>query len=42
MELQKILSGIENIKTKGDLKIDIPNICNNSKEVNERRLVYSN
>ena len=33
MELKKILVGIENLKAKGDLDIDIPNICNNSKEV---------
>ena len=33
MELKKILTGIKDIKTKGDLEIDIPNICNNSKQI---------
>lgn len=33
MELKKIISGIENLKSKGSLDIDILNICNNSKEV---------
>ena len=33
MELKKILRGIEGIKAKGDLDIDIPNITNDSRKV---------
>ncbi len=33
MELKAILSGLENLKVKGDLDIDIPNIENNSQNI---------
>lgn len=33
MELKKILQGIEGIKAKGDLDLDIPDITNDSRKV---------
>ena len=33
MELKAILAGLDNLKVKGNLDIDIPNISNNSKKV---------
>ena len=38
MELQSILSGLEGLKVKGKLDIDIKNIRNNSKDVKENDL----
>lgn len=38
MELKKLLVGIENIKTKGDLEIDIKKIASNSKKVGPNTL----
>lgn len=38
MELKNILVGIENLKVKGDLKLNIENIRNNSKDVKENDL----
>lgn len=35
MELKKILQGIEGIKAKGDLEIDVKNLTNDSRNVKE-------
>ena len=35
MDLKSILSGLEDLKVKGNIDIDIKNIKNNSKDVEE-------
>lgn len=42
MELKKILSGLEGLKVKGDLDIDIKNIAFDSKKVKERIFICCN
>ena len=38
MELKKLLQGIEGIKAKGNLEIDIPDITNDSRKVKENSM----
>jgi len=42
MELKKILAGLEGLKAKGDVEIDISSITSDSRKVEKSRNVYCN